>query len=56
VDARRYALTTDTGDVVVSWPANLSAEDFETICGWIDGIKKKIERSVKEEENPDPKN
>lgn len=46
-DARQYSLTTDTGDVVVRWPSVLSGEDYETVESWLDGLKKKIKRSVK---------
>lgn len=46
-DTKQFSLTTDTGDVMVRWPAVLSEEDFKTIDGWLDGIKKKISRSVK---------
>jgi hypothetical protein len=40
-------LTVDTGEVVVRWPESLSDEDYETIDGWLEGLKKKIKRSVK---------
>ena len=47
---KEYGLTVDTGQVIVRWPETLSEEDFETIEGWIDGLKRKIRRSVKSTE------
>lgn len=44
---KQYTLTVDTGNVVLMWPDKLTAEDFQTIDGWLDGMKKKVQRSVK---------
>jgi hypothetical protein len=49
--AKQYVLTVDTGEVVLRWPESLSDEDYETIESWIEGMKKKIKRSVTEPEN-----
>lgn len=53
-DARQYAMTTDTGEVVVRWPAVLSAEDFESVEAWLEILKKKIKRSVKADGTDEP--
>jgi hypothetical protein len=48
--AKQFNLTTDTGDVIVRWPSVLSEEDYETVESWLDGLKKKIKRSVQTKE------
>lgn len=49
--AKEYSLTTDTGDVVVRWPAVLTNEDFQTVEMWLESVKLKIKRSVKGDED-----
>lgn len=42
----QHVLTTDTGDAIVRWPSVLSGEDYDAIERWLDGLKRKIKRSV----------
>lgn len=39
--------TTKAGEMIVRWPDDLSQEEYEDIEGWLEMIKKKIRRSVK---------
>ena len=38
---KEYVLTTDTGDVTVQWPSELSEEDYDTVEGWLEGLKRR---------------
>lgn len=42
----RYVMTVDTGTASIEWPSELSAEDCESIQAWIEGMKRKVGRSV----------
>ena len=47
-----YAL--DSGEVLVRWPAALSADDFEDLKGQLEILIRKIGRSVKSDANSKP--
>jgi hypothetical protein len=42
----------ETGDVVVRWPAVLTAAEYSDIEGWLDMLKRNIKRSVKGDGKP----
>jgi hypothetical protein len=40
------------GPVTIQWPGSLSAESYKDLGDWLDILKRKIGRSVKEPEAP----
>lgn len=50
---KSYAMTVDTGDVLVQWPARLSQEDYDTASAWLEGMKKKMKRAVAKDDSQD---
>jgi hypothetical protein len=46
---KEYFLTVDTGTLLLRWPESLSDEDYETVEGWLEAMKRKIKRSVQDE-------
>ncbi len=47
--AKQDVFTGQTGDLIVRWPGVVSPDDIEDIEVWLDMLKRKIKRSVKEE-------
>jgi hypothetical protein len=45
---KNYTMTLDTGDLFVRWPSKISEEDYEGAVAWLDGLKKKMKRSIEE--------
>jgi hypothetical protein len=48
---RQAVFPGEAGDVVVRWPAILTAAEYDDIEGWLDMLKRNIKRSVKPEES-----
>lgn len=48
---KQDVFTGDTGDIIVRWPAVVSANDIEDVEAWLDMLKRKIKRSVQSAED-----
>lgn len=47
VGMRQETFVLDSGEIVIQWPTEISAESFEDFSDWLDILKRKIKRSVK---------
>ena len=48
VGLRQDVFSVPEGEISIQWPVSLSPESFEDVGDWLDILKRKIGRSVKE--------
>jgi hypothetical protein len=51
---KQEVFTLSEGDVVLQWPARMTAEEYEDFKGWLKLIENKAGRAVREVDPADP--